>query len=786
MKLSIIGAVVAVLFSSVATMPQALTAQALPSVSVALVADGPNGRHDDIRGQLEAEIQALLVDDLSVTFIPADRYRGDWTAAGVSQALDAALEDPDVDLVVATGPIGGNLLVRRESVPRPVLAAFITGPLVHAEVEASQSSTIPNVGYVFADRKGRAAETLAEFFEPGRVALLSPAGLIDASPEIAARVQSFLPAGSPAVDVVPVGASADEALSGIDADVAAVVVFPLSQLSTVAWQDLVSGLGARSLPTFSWLGEAEVREGLLAGLTPDRFTQQLVRWAALNAQQMLLGVAPIDLPVSFPPQERLVINMETARLIDVSPSWSTLISAELIGEQVEPVARRLSLDRAMSEALDSNLDLAAEDRFVAAGEDNVRLATAPLLPQVDLLANATAIDEDRAEFGAGPERSFSSGAAIRQLIFDEPAWANRSVERSLQESRVQDREALRLDVARDAGVAYLSLLRAKTFERIERDNLSVTTTNLDFAQLRVSSGAASRSEVFRWQTQVANNRQRVIDTEVVRSVGELDVNRILNRELEERFETDEATLADPAFDELLSRVEPYIDNPRDFDLFRQFMTEEALAAAPELRGLDALTAAQNRILESASRSFFLPSVALEAGVNNLLSSDGAGSADVPGLDDWTWQTSLVFSYPLFSGTAKFAAKDRATEDLTRIQIQRDAAAQRVEQRVRSVLHLLRGSWVNIELARAAADASANNFQLVQDAYRRGVGDILNLLDAQNEALVADLSAASAVYDFLTDLIEVQRSVGRFQILGPPPERDAFFSRLDAFYSGSRN
>ncbi len=39
------------------------------------------------------------VDDFTVTFVPADRYLGDWTATGVSRALDAALGDPEVDLV---------------------------------------------------------------------------------------------------------------------------------------------------------------------------------------------------------------------------------------------------------------------------------------------------------------------------------------------------------------------------------------------------------------------------------------------------------------------------------------------------------------------------------------------------------------------------------------------------------------------------------------------------------------------------------------------------------------
>ena len=94
---------------------------------------------------------------------------------------------------------------------------------------------------------------------------------------------------------------------------------------------------------------------------------------------------------------------------------------------------------------------------------------------------------------------------------------------------------------------------------------------------------------------------------------------------------------------------------------------------------------------------------------------------------------------------------------------------------------MRGSLINISLSRAAADAADNNFRLTQDAYRRGVGDILDVLDAQNAALTANEAAASAAYDFLIDLIEVQRAAGRFEYFSSPQDRAAFLDRLDAFF-----
>lgn len=777
-----IGAGAAGLFPT----PVAGVQQERQSVTIAVVSDGPFARYPGLSAQLRSEIVELVDGDFEVSF--AREFVGDWTATGIETALDRALVDDGVDLVIASGVIGANLLARRLAVPRPAIAAFILGPLVEPTLEASESSGVANLNYVFAERIDRSLELLRELSELGRLALLVPSALIDVVPDLEARVAEFGGPGAAMPDIVPVSAGATAALSAIDDDVGTVLILPLAELTPAGWQTLLSGLVERSLPSFSWLGAVEVRDGVLAGLTPDGFQQQLLRWTALNTQQILLGAEAADLPVSFPPQEQLVINMATAEAIGVSPRWSVLLEAELIGVDAVVPFRRLSLDRVMSEAQTVNLELAARDRFVAAGEDAVQLATAPLLPQIDLSADLQAIDKDLAAFIPGlAQRQFSGRVSLRQLLFDDNALAALSVEKSVQEFRVLDREKLRLDIVGAAGVAYLNVLRAKTFERIERDNLRVTATNLDFARLRVAAGAASPAEIFRWEAQVANNRQRVVDSEIAKEVSEFEVNRILNRPFEERFDTEEATLDAPTLKELLDQIEPYIDNPRDFDTYRRFMTAEAFDVSPELRQLDALTAAQRRVLRSASRSFYLPSVTLQAGLSKIFATGGESFDAAVGLDDVSWNTALVFSYPLFTGTAKFATKSRASEDVARLELERMVAGQRVEQRVRTSLHFMRGSWVKIDLTRAAATASSENFRLTQDAYRRGVGDILDVLDAQREALIANEAAASGVYDFLIDLIQVQRAIGRFEYLSSPGARDAFLSRLEFYFqSASQN
>jgi hypothetical protein len=94
------------------------------------------------------------------------------------------------------------------------------------------------------------------------------------------------------------------------------------------------------------------------------------------------------------------------------------------------------------------------------------------------------------------------------------------------------------------------------------------------------------------------------------------------------------------------------------------------------------------------------------------------------------------------------------------------------------------SYPNIQLSQDAAEAARQNLTLVTDGYTRGVVSIITLLDAQNNTRVADQVAANAVYNFLIDLMHVQRAAGRFSLLMAPDQREAWFQEIESVYRGS--
>ncbi|MCG8632711.1 MAG: TolC family protein, partial [Desulfobacterales bacterium] len=500
------------------------------------------------------------------------------------------------------------------------------------------------------------------------------------------------------------------------------------------------------------------------------------------------GTGAGALQTTFSLSEKLSINMATARAIGVYPGWSILTEADLLHEEDESTDRTLDIRQAVAEALFANPDLAAATRDVQAGMEQVQEARSALFPQLGIGTDARIIDDDRAaaSLGTAAQREWTGTLTASQLLYSDKAWAGYDIEKLRQSAREQGREAVELDIVRAASTAYLNVLRAKRIERIQKENLKLTRENLERAQIRVSIGAAGPEEVYRWESQIADSRQQVLRAESVSLDTMSTVNRILNRPLREIFGVEENDYKDPLNILPGRRMLAYLDNPQELNAMRDFLVEEGLDLSPELRQLDAAISAQERAITLAKREFWLPSVSLVGDVSETFKKDGKGTSsglsgfDLPTSDDTDWTAGITVKLPLYSGGGKSATLRRSLEELSGLKYQRRSTANTIEQRVLNAVYLIRASYPSIRLTVHAADSARRNLTLVTDAYARGIKSIIDLIDAQNRSLVADQQAANAVYDFLIDLMSVQRSLGSFFLFASDQERETFMARLDQY------
>ena len=762
--------------------------QRLPVVNIGIVMDGYADLRQRARDLLEPELIELMGGDYDVR-IPEDMLvQGDGTIESVRQLIAEQLVDPSITMVVAAGSIASHVVAselgNRGELAKATIAPFVINADVQRLPRRGETSGVRNLNYIAFPSDVRS--DLKEFRNAvpfDRVAIVLNRYVTAAIPGLEAFYLEAAAELGVEANIVN-AATAEEVLGGLDDSVEAVFVALPLFLGHADMEVLVQGLIDRRLPSFSSRGE-DVEAGVMVGLHSNTDLAKLARRVALNIERILMGEAPGDLTVVFRRSDRLMINMATARAMEIYPSWSVINEAEQIKGEVKPVARQLTLLGAVQEAMSANLDLAVMSRAVAAGEQIVRQARSNLLPQLEISSRGALAD---AALGSPfqSERQFDGTSRLTQLIYSDAARANVSIQANLQRSLKQQLEQTRLNVAQEAALAYINLLRAQTFERVQKENLELTRSNLELARVRHQIEVSGPAETYRWESEMASARNASIKANTQRNLAEINLNRILHRPLEEDFEVSEVGLYDENLITHDKRFIRFIDNKQNFGIFRSFMAEDGLEWSPELRSLEATIAAQERALVSAQRAFYLPSFSLNGDATKHFSRSGAGSElDAVG-GDANWTVGVNATFPLYRGGAKFAASKEAEEELAGLRAQRDAVAELVEQRIRSALHLAGAAYVGIALSGDGAVAAHKNLDLVEDAYGRGVVSILDLLDAQNAAFVAEEGAANAVYDFLLQLMEVERSIGKFYFFASEEQREAWFAKADAYFAAARN
>ena len=762
-------------------------------VTFGVVIDGHSFYNASFRPLLQNGIRDLLGGEFDARFPNEKEIVADWTRPAIETALQRLLDDPDVDLILTFGAIASQVAAEFGSLSKPVVAPFVLDAELQGLPMVNGASGVQNFTYVaYPTATVNDLQAFREVVPFGRLAVLVERAYLRAIPSMRSSTEQALAALGINGTIIGVGPSIDLALGAVPPNVDAVFVGFLPRVSEQDTERLIQTLKRRRLPSYTVMGEEWVRRGFLTSAATDLVGRRIARLAALNVQRILLGEDPARIPVQFTRNASVSINMATARSVGISVPWAILTEAVLLEREPRDAGRGVNLGNVVREAVARNLDLAAQALAVAAGEQRVRGSRAPLLPQVNFGVNALVIDADRAaaSFGRQPERSIAGSATLVQRLYSERAWAGYGIEKHLQEGRVQGRDEVRLDVILGAATTYLTVLRARTVELIVQHNLRVTRSNMEVAEVRRSIGTATAGEVARWKSEIARSRQEVITANSFRNIVEIELNRILRRPLEEPFLTDEVQPEDVQVITNHPRLQPYLASQEAFRVFRNFMAQEALLGSPELRQFDAAIAAQSRGLTATKRAFFVPDLALLAKATNLWSKSGAGSVPPPGSgivpNDVGWALGLQLSYPLFTGFARGAAKSQAELDLRDLQTRRAAAADRVEQRVRAAMHQMGASYANIGLARASARAAHINLDLVSDSYRQGSASITDLIDAQNNSLLADLDAANSSYNFLVDVMEVERAVGRYTFFLTRPERDNFLNRLDEFAAQQTN
>ena len=221
-------------------------------------------------------------------------------------------------------------------------------------------------------------------------------------------------------------------------------------------RELARGLIARRLPSFSVLGRKELEDGLLMTTGgAERDVERLARRMVLMIQRIAEGENPSTFDVSFPTEQRLIINMQTAREIGFSPRWEYLTDAEqLFTRSRRKAAATLSLLEAMRAALTGeSFARSRAGHASASSADDVRIARSNLLPSLDVSAARTQIDDGPRQPAHPAREADERGSAVpASAVFRKRMGRILDIAASLQAAEEAERQDM-LDTLESAASA---------------------------------------------------------------------------------------------------------------------------------------------------------------------------------------------------------------------------------------------------------------------------------------------------------------------------------------------
>lgn len=758
--------------------------QAQESIRISLVSDNASAESDVnfFETVAKEEIRLLLRNRQTVSF---DVHYGDFDAESILKIYNELFQNEETDIVIGLGALSSGVLAQFETYPKPAIASIIIDQeLQQIAKTAEGTSGVPNFTYVESPFDiARDVEALFEVYPFDSLVVFGGSDLLGNLPfldKLMTQIQDKLDF---TYSVIPYTGSVASSLAAITANGDAVYTLPLfDEMNPEEGKTLFGQLNEKGIPSAALFGEEYIAQGVLLGYEAATNIQRMPRRLAINVSKIVAGTNPADLEVEMPIyNENLLLNMAAARQSGVYPSFDLMATATLLNFNETGTDRKLSLQGAITEGLQQNLGLKIVGFDPQLAEKDVGLARANLRPEITASSALSYIDESqvRQAFGAIGRLNWFLSGTLSQVVYSEPLLANVAIQKLLQYSSEAAVKQNELDVILDISNAFLGVLQAESFVKIQNENVHVTKDNFDISKAKEAVGYTGATDLNRWTSELAQRNIDRNDANAQLKQAKFYLNQLLNRPIDEAFDVQEVSLEDQVLMVMDERVTNLIVNPGLIEKFADFLVQEAMSNLPELQQLDFGIAASERQKLSQQRAFYLPSLALTGQVDRTLGRyRGDIDKNIPLATQYS--LGLGLQYPIIQGGKRKLNVQRTELSIQQLQAQRADVRNQLELRIRSAMQVAAASYARLALSREAATAAHKNFEIVQDSYSQGLSNITNLIDAQNADLQTELSAVNAVYQFTSDFLEVERSIGSYYFLSSPTDRDAFVQRLTTF------
>jgi outer membrane protein TolC len=556
-------------------------------------------------------------------------------------------------------------------------------------------------------------------------------------------------------------------------------------------QRLANKLIEKKIPSFTLNSINQVEIGIMASHQAKGDIEQFFRRIALTVDDYISGTPLAEMPVFIDYTPQLTMNYNTAEAIGVPIKYSLISDTDFVGNFNNILSKnKFNLIDIINQVLSKNLNLKASNLDVELSQLNLKSAKNNYKPSISANLSGTYIDPDLAELsnGSNPEFSSSGNISINQTLYSNAANAEIAIQKSLIKAQQENFNAQELDRIFDAINAYFTVLILKTNAQTQLLNLKLTKDNLNLAQQSFEIGQSGKSDSLRFLSAKAQNTQSMVEAANQLEQAYILLNQLLNNPSDFEIDIADVKLDSGVFEsynyDLLTKL---LDDPALRKPFIDFVSQEAKKNAPELEAIKYNTVAVDEEIKLNGRNRYLPTVSLQGQYNNTLNRSGVGSQPPFGssfLDD-NYNVALTLSVPLFNRNQFSTNHQTAIIKKEQLEVNKLNTEQAIDVNVRTGVLKLINEMSNINLSEVSEQTAKESLELTKASYASGAVNIVQLIDAQNNYINSQLAKSNAIYNFLINALQLERSLGYYFFLNSKEDNYKFRNNFTQFLNKQR-
>lgn len=391
---------------------------------------------------------------------------------------------------------------------------------------------------------------------------------------------------------------------------------------------------------------------------------------------------------------------------------------------------------------------------------NITEAKTAYKPNIDIYSNYIKIDKDRAQYsnGLNSQGTFDAGIKLSQLIYSNEVLQNIKIKKLLSLSTKDEIKALDDEIRYKATIIYLNIIKSKKSNQIINIKQEFIKQNLKFAKQRVEIGVQDRSDIYRWQSELANVNIDLANSKEQLNSLTIELANIL--QIDTNFSVFEYDMNSELFKLNNKDAIKFIEDKR----VQKSFSNSIVHSHSRLKQIDSLKTMKQEELEMNQDSRYMPTIAFEGSAKTIIDRFGEGKDVTRPWDDKEYQAVLNINIPIYEGGAKSTKIQKNQIELINLKLQYKDMKNLIVQNVRKNFESLKRSYEKIKFAKISQYTSKKNFELIQDKYKNGKENIISLLDAQDSYIISKLNLNISKIEYLSDLSSIYFFSGKIDIL----------------------